>query len=99
MPDAIKKDIELKEEELEAAAGGGTQNRWNPDVCGNYTKVEYECVGFLKMCWCDHYREVYLTTIRSEAGGPMGAGEVKHYQYTCVMGRYNYKGNGRGEPV
>ena len=41
-----RKAGELKEEDLEAAAGGATQNRYNPDVCGKYTKVEWECVGF-----------------------------------------------------
>ena len=40
-----RKAEELNEEDLEAVAGGATQNRYNPDVCGKYTKVEWECVG------------------------------------------------------
>jgi len=71
---------ELKEEDLEAATGGGTQNRWNPEVCGKYTEVEWDCVGFLGLNWCDHYRLEFVP-------GPDGL-----WHYTCVMGRYDYIG-------
>ena len=87
-----KKNTELHEEELEAAAGGATQNRWNPEVCGKYTRVEYECVGFLKATWCDHYREEYL--YRSSVGRL-----PERYRFTCAMGRYNYEGNPHGNPT
>ena len=79
---------ELTEAELDAVAGGATQNRYNPDVCGKYTKVEYECVGFLARCWCDHHRG-NLTTER------VG----QYYRYTCAMGRYDYIGDMTGDPV
>ena len=82
----VNTDGVIAEEDLEAAAGGATQNRYNPDVCGKYTKVEYECVGFLKKIRCDHYKEESLNLIRTR------------YHYTCVMGRYDYIGDGHGDP-
>ena len=85
---------ELKEEDLEAAAGGfiDTQNRYNPDICGKYTKVEYECVGFLRKIWCDHYREKELPSVGFGAAG-------WRWQFTCVMGRYDYTGDRYADPV
>ena len=47
---------ELKEEDLEAAAGGATTNRYDPAVCSQYNDVHFNCVGFLELNWCDHYR-------------------------------------------
>ena len=91
MSDEIKKDIELKETDLEAAAGGATKDRWYPDVCNQKTRVEYECVGLLALTWCDHYRRENYGRDR----GPYG-GEFRHY---CVKGRYDYDGNGMGDPV
>ena len=75
-----RKTVELKEEDLEAAAGGFTQNRYDPDVCGQYYKVGYNCVGFLGGCWCDHYAQ---KTIRSG-----------HCRYKCAMGYYDYESMG-----
>ncbi|MCL2111979.1 MAG: hypothetical protein FWH32_07025 [Clostridiales bacterium] len=84
----------LAEEDLEAAAGGSkwTENRYNPDVCGKYTRVEYECVGFLTKCWCDHYRYEFLSATPGRFNG-------RRYHYTCVMGRYSYVGDSFGKPV
>jgi len=85
---------ELAEEDLEAAAGGfiDTQNRYNPDVCGKYTQVSYECVGFLRKIWCDHYREKQLPSV--------GLGGMRYrWQFTCAMGRYDYVGHSDGDPV
>ena len=87
----MQKSGELNEEELEAAAGGGTQNRYNPDVCGKYTRVEYECVGFLMLlCWCDHYRKKFV-------GSNADDGERHHH--TCAMGCYDYVGDKFGAPL
>ena len=79
-----QKKGELKEEDLEAAAGGGTQNRYDPQRCGNTTRTSYECVGFLKMTWCDHLSEVETTKW--------------HRRYTCAMGCFDYIGDIEGMP-
>ncbi|MCL2010654.1 MAG: Nif11-like leader peptide family natural product precursor [Synergistaceae bacterium] len=77
---------ELKEEELEAVAGGSpTQNRWDPVRCGQATRTIYECVGFIKSVYCDHYRVVVLAP--------------PTYQHSCAMGRFDYKGYHDGEPT
>jgi len=89
-------DIEkegLTEEEMEAIAGGNdgsTQNRYDPERCGAATRVIYECVGFLKMCYCDHYRKTELWD-----GGPLVG---KLYDHVCAMGRFNYRGDRYGDP-
>ena len=88
----VRKTGELKEEDLEAVAGGATQNRYDPEICSKYTAVHYNCVGFLAWNWCDHYRREYLPPVSS---GP----SAERYQYTCVMGRYDYKGNLDAKPV
>ena len=77
MSDTIKKSTELHEEELEAAAGGATQNRYDPNECAKFHEVQYRCVGFLGMCLCDHYQ----------------AKEVEHgiVTHTCAMGCFSYK--------
>jgi len=46
---------EITEDELEAVAGGWSENRYDPNTCKNMTRNKYECVGFLGACWCDHY--------------------------------------------
>ena len=71
---------ELAEEDLDDVDGGATQNRYDPKVCCNYTKVDYRCVGFLCANWCDHYR-------RSQKA--IGVA-TDLYTHQCVMGRYNY---------
>ena len=86
-----RKSGELNEEDLEAAAGGGTQNRWNPEVCNNYSRTHYNCVGFLTWSWCDHYRRKELPPERYKPSD--------YYQHTCVMGRYDYKGDSLGDPI
>jgi len=81
---------EIKEEDLEAVAGGGTQNRYDPNTCKGMTRTKYECVGFLSECWCDHYRCVY---------------ERKHndgwtlFMHSCAMEAFpRYQGYGSGNP-
>ena len=82
----VQKSGELKEEDLEAVAGGSpTQNRWDPVRCGQATRTIYECVGFIKSVYCDHYKVVVLAP--------------PTYQHTCMMGRFDYKGFHDGEPT
>ena len=77
---SARKSGELKEEDLEAAAGGIlTENRYDPEVCSKYTETHYNCVGFLGMNWCDHYRRVHPENSR-----PTG-------RHTCVMGFFDYQ--------
>ena len=86
MSDEIKKDIELKEEDLEAAAGGdATANRYDPQRCGNAKEVLYECVGFLQLVICDHYRK---RAVNRET-----------YHHTCAMGCYDYYGSPDGKGI
>jgi len=47
---------ELAEEDLEAVAGGWSQNRYD-STCKNMTRTKYNCVGFVGLCYCDHYRQ------------------------------------------
>ena len=81
-----QKTGELSEEELEAAAGGGsdgllTENRYDPVECAKIKQLEYRCVGFLALFCCDHYRRK----------------QVKDGDYywidlhTCGMGSFSYK--------
>ena len=94
-----RNDKELMETELEDAAGGATQNRYDPQRCGNTTRTSYECVGFLTMTWCDHYRQKYIPPAGIGPGGPVGAGSGERYRHVCVMGRYDYEGDMAGKPV
>jgi len=89
MSDENRKNTELHEIDLEAAAGGATQNRYDPQRCGKYTRMEYECVGLFEMCWCDHFRRVDLLPGRL----------VSYFNYICTMGCYDYRGDRFGEPA
>ena len=51
------KNVQLNEDDLEAATGGATQNRFNAAECSKHNDVHYNCVGFLSATWCDHYRK------------------------------------------
>ena len=48
----------LKEEELENVAGGVhiREDRHNHEICIQYTKTHYYCVGFLRLFPCTHYQ-------------------------------------------
>ena len=75
---------ELDEAELDNIAGGaGTQNRYNPNSCPRAGEALYECVGFLRIVWCDHYRMEKV-----------GAGRWRHW---CAMGGYDYVGTELGK--
>ena len=82
---------ELNEEQLDAVAGGGpTWNRYDPKTCKNMKRTKYECVGFLKQNWCDHYRNKYIE-------GSSGKAE---YRISCAKGAYpDYTGDVTGKPV
>ena len=86
---------ELKEEDLEAAAGGDwTENRYDPNVCSQYKQAHYNCVGFLQYIKCDHYREE-----TAMGRGSMGHNVVKSWYKTCQMGCYRYVETDTGEIV
>jgi len=80
---------ELSEDELESVAGGGSANRYNPDVCKDLPKTRFECVGFMSLCWCDHHRRTH------DPISP-GWGTKARYFHTCVMGAYSYRGDKEG---
>ena len=73
-----QKTGELKEEELEAAAGGGrpTGNYYDPKTCDNVKTRQSFCQGFLLLIPCDHYVMIdgFYDT-----------------HYKCNMGCFDYK--------
>ena len=48
----------LNEEDLENVAGGSyiKEDRHNHDICSQYTRTHYYCVGFLTLFPCVHYQ-------------------------------------------
>jgi len=72
---AVQKSGELAEEDLDAVAGGATENRWDPNRCNQHTEVAYDCRGLLGWVRCDHFH------ISKAEGGQ----RVK-----CAMGRFDY---------
>jgi len=87
-----KNTTELNGDELDAITGGGwpTQNRYDPKTCKNMTRTKYNCVGFLEMCYCDHFR--YDRAASNSA--------FKLFWYWCEMNAYpKYKGDADGTPV
>ena len=85
-----KNDNELMEENLENVAGGGaTENRYVQNRCMNSWRTMLECVGYLAMIWCDHYR-------RTETGESIPRGKI--YRHKCAMGAWDYLGMKDGDP-
>ena len=86
---------ELREDELEAVAGGGpTQNRYDSKSCKNMTRTKYNCVGFLSACWCDHYRRDYI-----EGSQKGHASATKRFWHSCTKEAYpKYKADCDGHP-
>ena len=76
-----RKSSELAVEDLDVVSGGATQNRWNPEVCNNYSRTHYNCVGFLAGCWCDHYERAKVIVTKGR----------ERYYHECRMGRFNYE--------
>ncbi|MCL2071902.1 MAG: Nif11-like leader peptide family RiPP precursor [Oscillospiraceae bacterium] len=76
----------LAEEDLEDVAGGlgfgryFTENRYDPDACGHFKRVWYNCKGYLELNWCDHYDQIL--------GKGFNSGIER---YVCKMGLYDYK--------
>ena len=56
VPDNHKR-LELTEEELLAVTGGATKNRFDKAECSKHSDVHFNCVGFMSLTWCDHYRK------------------------------------------
>ena len=78
-----RSDSALKEEDLEAVAGGGkmvTENRYDPGECAKCEQVQYRCVGFLGLFHCDHYTKKEIKD-----------GEYWRFLNTCAMGCFSYK--------
>jgi len=85
---------ELKEDELETVAGGGSQNRYDPKSCKNMYRTKYNCVGFLSACWCDHYRKECILDPKK---GKYSM--TKRYWHSCTMNAFSkYKGDSDGRP-
>ncbi|MCL2010653.1 MAG: Nif11-like leader peptide family natural product precursor [Synergistaceae bacterium] len=77
-----RKSGELKEEELEAVAGGDgwgwTENRYDQGICGKITREHSRCFGVWEIVgWCDHYDAYRFAPYRRRV--------------VCAMGRYDYE--------
>ena len=82
MSDEIKKDIELKETDLEAAAGGWTKNKYDPNRCKGLTqRIPNMCRPVFLEGACDHYNE-------ERESGPQNARGDKKYNMSCNMGAF-----------
>ena len=69
----------IDETQLEQVAGGWSENRYDPNVCGKLTAPRLECTGTqLVVRWCDHYRVREWTEVTKGY-------EYKHKTYSCVM--------------
>jgi len=86
---------ELTEEELEDVAGGApSENRYDPKTCKNMTRTKYNCVGFLTLCWCDHYRQD--ETLRTK----IGKNWYSRYFHSCTKNAFpRYYGNASGDKI
>ena len=79
---------ELNEEEL-GAVSGGTENRYDPNVCKpSLGRTRYECVGLFGLFPCDHY------SMTGESEGP--GGRLTAFWHKCARGAFHYKGDRNG---
>jgi len=85
---SCKNCSELSEGELDDVVGGSggntrpiTADRFDPEVCPSQTRTRYECVGFMKIVWCDHYDRQFLK------------GSNYGYMHQCKMGYFKYAAN------
>jgi len=75
-----RKSAELAEEELEAVTGGlWTEDRHDPEVCGQYDDTHYWCVGFLGLFHCCWYHEI----VKNDYGA---------WSRLCRKGHFHNKG-------
>ena len=82
----------LSEEELDkVAGGGGGHDRYNPDICSQYTDVHYYCVGFFSSHWCKYYER---TLILRHQGRDVDYNDVYHHK--CQKEYFDYEGKSRG---
>jgi len=78
---------ELREEELDnVAGGGGGHDRFNDEICRQYKKVHYYCVGFLSAHWCKYYTRI------EEHSSSSG----KIYRHKCEKSYFDYRGLSNG---
>jgi hypothetical protein len=83
---------ELSEKDLDAVAGGWSQNRYDPNVCkASLGRTRYECVGYLSSCWCDHYSMDGLSKRCPYTNAPI-------FRHKCAMGAFDYEGYVEGYP-
>ena len=75
---------ELGEEDLEAVAGGWSENRYNPVECAKRDKANYLCEGLLGLLWCDHFAQDTVGTNR--------------LRIKCAMGYFDYEITRTGSP-
>jgi len=77
----------LSEEELENISGG-EHDRYNPEICSQYTNVHYYCVGFMGWAHCTHY-EITMTK-------DVGYKSQTLYWHRCTRGYFAYEGYRNG---
>jgi len=102
----------LAEGDLEEVAGGDaheddfdidisgwpTQDRFDPAVCPGIGRTRYECVGFLRLVYCDHYSKTFSHTHIEKYKGKGGADRrISIFDHVCSKGGFNYKGKLNGD--
>ena len=81
------KSRQLCEEELENISGGQTKyDRFNHEICSQYTEVHYYCVGFLGAHPCKYYQ---ISRI-----GQLGD---NRYHHKCEKYYFDYVGSLTGK--
>ena len=86
----------LNKDQLEAASGGASQNRYDPNRCNGATRSMYECVGLLGAVNCDHFQSI--ATGRGTKAS-IGHPSMEIYRHKCAMGCFNYEGTRDGSPI
>ena len=79
MSEESKKNIELKEEDLEAPSGGWTTNKYDPNRCKGLTKRLEMCRAVFLEGNCDHFNEEQVGW--NANGGP-------RYNMSCNLGAF-----------
>ena len=88
---------ELTEEDLDKVAGGvgPTKDRYDSAVCPSLTRTRYECVGFLALVWCDHYKQTKIGWVYRGNTNDI----IDIYKHTCNRRGFDYYGTSYGDPL
>ena len=89
----MENNKKIHEEQLKEVTGGWSENRYNPAECKSLNKIKDECLGFLFLRWCDHYRQTYIRTDAFRRNPNERETYMKIYKHECAMGAFKaYEG-------